>query len=86
MEKREKGNLGQKEARLEKEKASELAHMGEKTHGSEKREGEDTRKLEPIIKRIRRGRRDTCGSGYFRFYNRRPPREDNHDLDDARVG
>jgi hypothetical protein len=37
-QKREKGNLGQKEARLEKEKASELAHMGEKTHGFEKRE------------------------------------------------
>ena len=35
-QKREKGNLGQKEAHLEKEKASELAHMGEKTHESEK--------------------------------------------------
>jgi hypothetical protein len=28
-EKHQKGNLGQKEARLEKEKQSELSHMGE---------------------------------------------------------
>jgi hypothetical protein len=38
MQKRDEGNLGQKEARLEKEKASELTRMGEKTRESEKRE------------------------------------------------
>ncbi len=31
MQNREKGDLGQKEARLEKEKTSQLAHMGEKS-------------------------------------------------------
>jgi hypothetical protein len=32
------GNLGQNEARLEKEKAAELANMGEKSRESDKRE------------------------------------------------
>jgi hypothetical protein len=31
----EEANLGQKEARLEKEKESELSRMGETSHGSE---------------------------------------------------
>jgi hypothetical protein len=31
-----KGNLGQKEARLEKEKDSDLSHMGEESHESKK--------------------------------------------------
>jgi hypothetical protein len=35
--KRNEGNLGQKEAHLEKEKASELAHMGEKTQKPEEK-------------------------------------------------
>jgi hypothetical protein len=34
MQKRGEGNLGQKEATLEKEKASELPHMGENTRES----------------------------------------------------
>jgi hypothetical protein len=34
VHKQSEGNLGQKEAYLEKEKASELTHMGEKTHKS----------------------------------------------------
>jgi len=38
MQKRGEGNLGQKEARLEKDKDSELARMGEKTGESEKSE------------------------------------------------
>jgi hypothetical protein len=41
MQKRGEGNLGQKEARLENEKASELAHMGEKTRESEKSERDE---------------------------------------------
>jgi hypothetical protein len=36
MRKREEANLGQKEARLEKEKASELTSMGEKSLKFEK--------------------------------------------------
>jgi hypothetical protein len=36
-EKHQQGNLGQKEARLEKEKQSELSHMGESSrHASQK--------------------------------------------------
>lgn len=35
---RSEGNLGQNEARLEKEKASELANMGEKSREPDKRE------------------------------------------------
>jgi len=38
MQKRGEGNLGQKEARLENEKASELTRMGEKTRESEESE------------------------------------------------
>ena len=34
---KKEGNLGQKEARLEKEKTSELAHMGERSAQSKKR-------------------------------------------------
>jgi hypothetical protein len=33
---KKEGNLGQKEARIEKEKTSELANMGEKSTQSEK--------------------------------------------------
>ena len=36
MHKQSEGNLGQKEASLEKEKAFELTHMGEKTDKSER--------------------------------------------------
>jgi hypothetical protein len=38
MQKRGEGNLGQKEAQLEKEKDLELTHTGEKTGESEKSE------------------------------------------------
>jgi hypothetical protein len=38
VRKQREGNLGQKEARLEKEKASELTHMGEKTRKSEEKD------------------------------------------------
>ena len=38
MQNKNEGNLGQKEARIEKEKTSELAHMGEKSDQSEKSE------------------------------------------------
>jgi hypothetical protein len=38
VHKQSEGNLGQKEARLEKENASELTHMGEKTHKSEEKD------------------------------------------------
>jgi len=34
----QEGNLGQQEAGIEKEKASDLAHMGEKTRESEENE------------------------------------------------
>jgi hypothetical protein len=43
MQKRGEGNLGQKEARLEREKASELARMDEKTRESEKSERDKRR-------------------------------------------
>jgi hypothetical protein len=36
MQNKNESNLGQKEARIEKEKTSELAHMGEKSAQSEK--------------------------------------------------
>ncbi len=36
MQNKIEANLGQKEARIEKEKTSELAHMGEKSVQSEK--------------------------------------------------
>jgi len=38
MQKKNEANLGQKEARIEKEKTSELAHMGEESVQSEKRD------------------------------------------------
>jgi hypothetical protein len=38
MQTRDEANLGQKEARLEKEKASELTSMGEKSRESKKNE------------------------------------------------
>jgi hypothetical protein len=36
LQNKNESNLGQKEARIEKEKTSELAHMGEKSAQSEK--------------------------------------------------
>ncbi len=36
MQNKNEANLGQKEAQIEKEKTSELAHMGEKSAQSEK--------------------------------------------------
>jgi hypothetical protein len=41
IRKRGEANLGQKEARLEKEKASELTSMGEKSRKSEKNKMEN---------------------------------------------
>ena len=41
MQKRDEGNLGQKEARLENEKASELTRMGQKARESEKSERDE---------------------------------------------
>jgi hypothetical protein len=37
--KEQKGNLGQKEAQLEKEKNSDLSHMGEKSRDAIKKSG-----------------------------------------------
>jgi hypothetical protein len=41
--KQSEGNLGKKEARLEREKASELTHMGEKTDKSDERDKRHSR-------------------------------------------
>jgi hypothetical protein len=43
LHKRAEGNLGQQEANIEKEKASDLAHMGEKTGESGENEKDKRR-------------------------------------------